>query len=41
MPGESALTVTPWTAVTVPMAFTVAGHSSCRATVVVTVSGGG
>ncbi len=41
MPGWSALTVTPWTAVTVPIAFTVADHASGRATVVVTASGGG
>ena len=41
VPGRSALTVTPWTAATVPMALSVAGHSSCRATIVVTASGGG
>src|SRR5436305_3524086 len=40
-PGRSALMVTPWTAVTVPRAFTVDGHCSCRAVAVVTASGGG
>ena len=41
MPDRSALTVTPRTAATVPMAATVAGHCSCFATTVVTASGGG
>ena len=41
MPGRSALTVTPWTAAAVPMAFSVAGQYSFRATMVVTASGGG
>src|SRR3954454_15299480 len=41
MPGWSALTLTPWTAVAVPIDFTVDDHTSCRATVVVTASGGG
>jgi hypothetical protein len=41
MPGRSALTVTPCTAATEPMAFQVAGHSSRFATTVVTASGGG
>ena len=41
MPGWSALTLTPWTAVAVPIAFTVDDHASGRATVVVTASGGG
>ena len=40
-PGRSALTVTPCTAATVPIAFSVAGHSSAAATIVVTASGGG
>ena len=40
MPGRSALTVTPWTAVTDPMAFQVAGQFSDFATTVVTASGG-
>src|SRR5436305_3432500 len=40
-PGRSALTVAPWTGVTVPRAFTVDGHCSCRAVAVVTASGGG
>ncbi len=40
-PGRSALTVTPRTACTVPIAARVAGHSSCRAWIVVTASGGG
>src|SRR5687768_11691974 len=41
VPGRSALTVTPCTAAIVPIAFNVAGHSSCCATTVVTASGGG
>ena len=41
VPGRSALTVTPCTAAIVPMTFSVAGHSSCCATMVVTASGGG
>ena len=41
IPGRSALTVTPCTAATVPMAVRFAGHCSCRATIVVTASGGG
>ena len=41
MPGKSALTVTPCTAATVPIALSVAGHSSRWATIVVTASGGG
>ena len=41
MPGRSALTVTPCTAATDPMAPTVTGQSSWRATTVVTASGGG
>ena len=41
MPGRSALTVTPCTAATVPIALSVAGHSSSAATIVVTASGGG
>ena len=41
MPGRSALTVTPCTAATVPIALSVAGHSACCATMVVTASGGG
>ena len=41
MPGRSALTVTPRTAAIVPMASSVAGHSACSATMVVTASGGG
>jgi hypothetical protein len=41
MPARSALTVTPRTATTLPIALRLAGHSSCRATVVVTASGGG
>ncbi len=41
MPGRSALTVTPRTAATVPIALREAGQRSCRATVVVTASGGG
>src|SRR5215470_16234039 len=40
-PGRSALTVTPRTAATVPMAVSVDGHSSRAATIVVTASGGG
>ena len=40
MPGRSAVTVTPCAAATVPMACRVAGQWSCRATNVVTVSGG-
>jgi hypothetical protein len=40
-PGRSALTVTPCTAAMVPIAFSVDGHSSCAATIVVTASGGG
>ena len=39
--GRSALTVTPCTAAIVPIALSVAGHSSCFATIVVTASGGG
>src|SRR5204862_6993026 len=39
--GRSALTMTPCTAATVPIAPSVAGHRSSRATVVVTASGGG
>ena len=41
VPGRSALTVTPWTAATVPMALSVAGHVVPVATIVVTASGGG
>src|SRR6266508_2615251 len=41
MPGRSALTVTPCTAATVPISARFAGHCSCRATIVVTASGGG
>src|SRR5688572_1027283 len=41
MPGRSALTVTPFTASTVPIAFRVVDHVSCFATTVVTASGGG
>ena len=41
IPGRSALTVTPWTATTVPMAERACGHVSVRATMVVTASGGG
>src|SRR5206468_4925456 len=41
MPGRSALTVTPCAGATVPIVFSVAGHTSCRATRVVTASGGG
>src|SRR5688500_6785645 len=41
VPGRSALTVTPCTAAIVPIAFNVAGHSSCCATTGVTASGGG
>src|SRR3954466_14541072 len=41
VPGRSALTVTPWTAATVPIAVSVAGHSSSAAAIVVTASGGG
>ena len=40
-PGRSALTVTPCTAATVPIAFSVAFHASGFATTVVTASGGG
>ncbi len=40
-PGRSALTVTPRTAWTVPMAPRVAGHSRRAALMVVTASGGG
>ena len=40
-PGRSALTVTPRTACTVPIAARLAGHGSCRALIVVTASGGG
>ena len=40
-PGRSALTVTPRTAATVPMAVSAAGHSSRGAVIVVTASGGG
>jgi len=41
MPGRSALTVTPWTATTVPIGRSVAGQRSRLATIVVTASGGG
>ena len=41
VPGKSALTVTPCTAAIVPIALSVAGHSSAAATIVVTASGGG
>jgi hypothetical protein len=41
IPGRSALTVTPCTAVTLPMAGSVAGQCSSFAIVVVTASGGG
>ena len=41
MPAWSALTVTPRTAASVPIALSVDGHSSCAATIVVTASGGG
>ena len=41
IPGRSALTTTPWTAVTVPIAESVVGHCSAFATTVVTASGGG
>ena len=40
-PGRSALTVTPRTAATVPIAVNVDGQSSWLATIVVTASGGG
>ena len=40
-PGRSAATVTPCTAATLPMASSVSGHASRRATTVVTASGGG
>ena len=40
IPARSAVTVTPWTAVAEPMALSVAGHSSWRAVLVVTASGG-
>ena len=41
MPGRSALTVTPCTASAVPIALTLEGQRSRRATIVVTASGGG
>jgi hypothetical protein len=40
MPGRSALTVTPRTGATEPMAPSTAGHFSSLATIVVTASGG-
>jgi hypothetical protein len=40
-PGRSALTTTPCTAVTVPIALSVEGQRASLATMVVTASGGG
>jgi hypothetical protein len=41
MPGRSALTVTPCTGATVPIALSPERHCSSRASTVVTASGGG
>jgi hypothetical protein len=41
MPGRSALTITPWTASTLPMAVSDVAHSTSLALIVVTASGGG
>ena len=41
VPDRSALTMTPCTAATDPIALSVSGHSTCCATIVVTASGGG